>query len=612
LKKADVKNHRLAGWAYSGLLGLAAFIGLAVSWTPPGREIDHYAYDFFFRLHDPPEWPLGSIILGIDERTMRDYGGVGGIRVALARGLELIAPAHPKAVAVDIILAEPGTGDPALEQAFRNTPNLVLSSDLLPEGQWDDPIPRFRALAVSIGQVHAALDRYDAINREVPLEKVGGHDRRWALGLEAFRASRNASGHARITESPDDVEVDGVSIPCKREDGCVMRIRYAPPTRGGIPSYSVADLEHDPTLISKFAGKVVFAGVTAQTAQRDRWVTPYGAYIGVAINANVYETIANRLFLTDAPDSLVLAWCAVLVLCAGLTFWFVSGRAANAIAVLLLALAHVVPYIAFTRGAVFPYMPGVLCAWLAAVSAAAWRHLITRRQLIRAEASTSRYQRAMQFVTHEMRTPLTAIQGSSELITRYALPDEKRKQIAGMINSESKRLAQMIETFLNVERVSGGRMELKRERFSAPELIEQCINRARPLADRKNIAIASDSVPDADLTGDRELMEYAVYNLLTNAIKYSPVDTRVTISGGSARGETRLWVEDQGIGMDKREIKRVFERFYRTQKAEQTGEAGSGIGLSIVEQIVAEHGGSILVDSTPGRGSRFTLVLPNL
>jgi two-component system phosphate regulon sensor histidine kinase PhoR len=90
------------------------------------------------------------------------------------------------------------------------------------------------------------------------------------------------------------------------------------------------------------------------------------------------------------------------------------------------------------------------------------------------------------------------------------------------------------------------------------------------------------------------------------------VDTRVTISGGSARGETRLWVEDQGIGMDKREIKRVFERFYRTQKAEQTGEAGSGIGLSIVEQIVAEHGGSILVDSTPGRGSRFTLVLPNL
>lgn len=608
MKKADVKNHMLEGWAYTGLLVLAAVIGLLVSWTPPAREIDHYVYDFFFRLHTPPEWPLGSIILGIDERTMREYGGVGGIRVALARGLDFIAPAHPKAVAVDIILAEQGTGDAALEAAFRNTTNLVLSSDLLPDGQWDDPIPRFRALAVGVGQVHAALDRYDAINREVPLEKVGGHDRRWALGLEAFRASH----HARITESPDDIEVDGVSIPCKREEGRVMRIRYVPPTRGGIPSYSVADLEHDPTLIGKFAGKVVFAGVTAQTAQRDRWVTPYGAYIGVAINANVYETIANRLFLKDASDSLVIAWCAMLVLCAGLTFWFVSGRAANTIAVLLLLLAHVVPYLACTRGAVFPYTPGVLCAWLAVVSAAAWRHLITRRQLVRAEASTSRYQRAMQFVTHEMRTPLTAIQGSSELITRYALPDEKRKQIAGMINSESKRLAQMIETFLSAERLSGKQIELKREHFSAPELVEQCVTRARPLADRKNIVIACDAVPEAELTGDRELMEYAVYNLLTNAIKYSPADTCVTISGGRARNETRLWVEDQGIGMDKREIKRVFERFYRTHKAEQSGEIGSGIGLSIVEQIVAEHGGSILVDSTPGRGSRFTLVLPNL
>ncbi len=598
-----MRKHSWNGWAYTGLLATAALIGILLSWTPPAREIDHYAYDFFFRLHTPPAWPLESVILGIDERTMREYGGVGGIRVALAHGLNLIDPAKPKAVAVDIILAEPGSGDAALEAAFRQTPNLVLSSDLLPDGQWDDPIPRFRHLAVGVGQVHAALDRYDAINREVPLEKVGGHDRRWALGLEAFRASRRAV----ITESPGDIQVDGITIPTKREDGRVMRIRYVPPARG-ILTYSVADLERNPQLIGQFAGKVVFAGVTAQTAQRDRWVTPYGAYIGVAINANVYETIAHRLFLTDAADSLVAAWCAVLVLCAGVIFWFTTGR----LAILLLLIAHIFPYFAFTRGTVFPYMPGVLCAWFAVITGATWRNLITRRQLVRAEASTSRYQRAMQFVTHEMRTPLTAIQGSSELITRYALPDEKRKQIAGMINSESKRLAQMIETFLNVERLSGGQIQLKRERFFAPELINQCVTRARPLAERKNITITTNAVPDIHLTGDRELMEYAVYNLLTNAIKYSPPETCVTISGERPRGETRLWVEDQGIGMNKREIKRVFERFYRTSKAEQSGEVGSGIGLSIVEQIIAEHGGSILVDSTPGRGSRFTLVLPDI
>jgi signal transduction histidine kinase len=592
-------------WTYAGLLALTLVIGLAVSWTPPAREIDHYCYDFFFRLHTPPPWPVESVILGIDEETMREAGGVGGIRKALARGLELIAPAHPKAVAVDIILADPGPDDAALEAAFRKVPNLVLSSDLLAGGLWDDPIPRFRALAVGVGQVHAALDRYDAINREVPLEKVGGHDRRWALGLEAFRASRQG----RITESPDDLEVAGVTIPSKASEDRVMRIRYLPPGRG-VPAYSVAELRRDPKLAGHFAGKVVFAGVTAQTAQRDRWITPYGADIGVEINANVYETIAQRLFLTDVADSAVVLWCASLVAAAGLIFAFVSGRASYALAAALLLAAHAVPYATFTRGKVFPYMPGVLCAWLAVAAAATWRQRITRRRMVRAEAAEIHYQKLVQFVTHEMRTPLTTIQGSSELITRYAMPDEKRKQIAGTIHMESKRLASMIETFLSVERLAGGQIELKRERFEARELVEQCVARVRPLAERKDIAIAMDALPAAELTGDHELMEYAVYNLLTNAIKYSPPETRITVAGQRERKQVRLWVADQGIGMDKQEVRRIFERFYRTRRAEESGETGTGIGLSIVEQIVKEHGGSILVDSTPGQGSRFTLVLP--
>jgi signal transduction histidine kinase len=88
---------------------------------------------------------------------------------------------------------------------------------------------------------------------------------------------------------------------------------------------------------------------------------------------------------------------------------------------------------------------------------------VVRRNLGIEQAARARYQQAMHFVTHEMRTPLSAIQGSSELISRYALTEEKRKQIALLINSESKRLARMVEIFLNVERLSAGQMELKRE-----------------------------------------------------------------------------------------------------------------------------------------------------
>jgi signal transduction histidine kinase len=210
-----------------------------------------------------------------------------------------------------------------------------------------------------------------------------------------------------------------------------------------------------------------------------------------------------------------------------------------------------------------------------------------------------------------MRTPLTSIQGSSELIGRYgSMPEAKRKQMAELINAESKRLARMISTFLSLERLSENGTEFKQERFPLDELIERCATRARPLADNKQIEIEILNLPPDDLIGDRELMEYAVYNLLTNAVKYSPPQTRVTVYGEDDRGDrVRISVEDQGIGMDKKEVGRIFEKFYRTKTAEQSGETGTGIGLSIVKQIINEHGGTIEVESEPGKGSKFTLTL---
>jgi signal transduction histidine kinase len=607
---SESRPSRTHGGILAVLVLASAIAALALGWSAFGRQIDQYAYDFLFRLEQPAPWQPSSIILAIDNRTLTKYGGLIGMRAALADGLDRIRPAHPAAVAVDIILPEPGAADDKLEAAFAQTNNLVLSSDMQPDGsQWEQPIPRFSKYAAGVGEVHADLDKFDAVSRDLPLEKVAGHDRRWALSLETLRVA----GNHDIVESPDDLTIGPVRIPSNHNDGRIIRIRYAPLAMGGIPQVPIATLDDNPALAARFTGKVVFAGVTAQTAT-DRWMTPYSNGIimpGVEMHANAYETLARQMFLTDASLRSVVAATFLFATAAGLAYAFSTGWIANVLTLLILLAAQLVPAVAFAHSIVWPWMPGTCAVVIATAAAAAWRHLIVRRDLNYAENEKARYQQTIQFVTHEMRTPLTAIQGSSELIGRYgSMPEAKRKQMAELINAESKRLARMISTFLSLERLSEDGTEIKQERFALRELVEGCATRARPLADNKRIAIDILNLPADELIGDRELMEYAVYNLLTNAVKYSPPQTRVTVSGEDDRGDrVCVSVEDQGIGMDKKEVGRIFEKFYRTKKAEQSGEMGTGIGLSIVKQIINEHGGTIDVKSEPGKGSKFTLIL---
>jgi signal transduction histidine kinase len=359
---------------------------------------------------------------------------------------------------------------------------------------------------------------------------------------------------------------------------------------------------------------VVFVGLTAVTELHDRLFTPKDFKIptsGIAINAEAFETMAQGVFITYVLPSRVWLFSLLLLVAAGLSFRYLPGWWAYAGGLGVLAASLIVPYVFYTHMRILPVAMPFLVAWFGALTAATYYHLVVRRNWRIEQASRTRYQQAMQFVTHEMRTPLSAIQGSSELISRFALTEEKRKQVADLINSESKRLARMVEVFLSVERLSAGQMELKREPINLKQMVEICVERGRPLAERKKIDVQLEPIPD-DLifTGDRELMEYACYNLLTNAVKYSPRQTRVTISTRLDERHIRIAVKDQGIGMDQKEVKQIFQKFYRTKKAEESGEAGTGIGLSIVQQIVEQHSGTIEVSSQPGVGSCFTLVLP--
>lgn len=599
-------------WPAKSLIGYTAVIlgcfalGVLAGFTSFANEVDNAMYDWMFRLNPPEAGSTQSIVLMIDDPTLKDLGGIRSLRSILATALTRIATVQPKLVAIDVILTDPGDPreDERLEKALQSTPNVILATDFSNDA-WEDPSPQFRKWAVAVGTTLADEKSPDGVTRQIPLEEAEKRERHWALSLEAFRVSR---GVRHILETPDDLQLGSTIIPARRKDNRPLRIRYI---RDGVPTVSLKDLLAQPKLIEGFRGKAVFVGVYSNTAARDHVVTPWGGHMaGVEVNSQAFETLERGIFYVDSRNDTMLAFCVAVAALAGLIFAVTGGWITYALAALLLMAAHSIPFLFFDRGIVLPYFAPLSAAWLTVAGAAIYQHFVVRRQLFKSEDERTRYRQAIHFVTHEMRTPLTAIQGSSELIGRYNLNDEKRKQIAQMINSESKRLARMIQTFLDIERLTDGQIELKKEAFQLKDVVSSCLDRVRPIAERKNIAIHAEGELEGSINGDRELLEYAIYNLLTNAVKYSSSSTEVRISTRLGGEHVRLSVSDQGMGMDAKELKKIFQKFYRTKRAEASGEQGSGIGLSLVEQIVQHHRGHIEVTSNPGQGSCFTMVLP--
>ncbi len=592
--------------------GVCLLAAIMASWSAPAHQLDLWAYDFLLRLAPPQASSAAAVVVALQEETLRARGGMPHLRGPLTDVLEVIARARPGVVAVDIQLADAVDPelDRRLDQALASIPRLVLPTNLIEDPRtksltWEDPRLEFSRQA-ALGHVHADPDD-DGVSRRVRLSQEAGGRRRWALALKAFQL---ASGGHPIVESEEALQVGGRQIPASRRSDRALLVRYLP--AGVIQRISVEDLLERPAAAEQLRDRAVFIGVTVQGGP-DRLMTPYSygvAMPGVEIHAHLYETLARGEFLRPVSDLTALSMAFLTAAAMAACFQVLSGARVFVAGFLLLLVAHVVPYLFFLRQEVMPVAPLASSTWFCFLALGTRHYLATRQTLRLSEAQRARYQRAVHYVTHEMRTPLTAIQGSSELMGRYALSEEKRREVAGLIHRESRRLGRMIEMFLNVERLSAGELELKKEPVSAREVLEACVERARPLAENKQIRLVLAPGNEEMILADREFLEYACYNLITNAIKYSPAGTEIAVSVDRSGPWSRISVQDQGYGMDADEVKRVFQKFYRTRRAVESGEVGTGIGLALVEEIVMQHGGSIEVESRVNQGSRFTLLLP--
>lgn len=216
-------------------------------------------------------------------------------------------------------------------------------------------------------------------------------------------------------------------------------------------------------------------------------------------------------------------------------------------------------------------------------------------------------------VSHELRTPLTSIQGFAETLLNPAVqdPQEMKKHVA-IIQKHASRLNQIIEDLLALSRlekdIEDKQIELKPS--SLLEVVKNAVEVCQVTAQAKNIQIEIQHSPSVEVAMDRSLIEQAIVNLIDNAIRYSNERSRVLLAIERQALECRVDVSDQGVGIPEKHLSRIFERFYRVDKARGRDVGGTGLGLSIVKYIAQAHRGRVEVKSQLGQGSTFSLVLP--
>ena len=234
-----------------------------------------------------------------------------------------------------------------------------------------------------------------------------------------------------------------------------------------------------------------------------------------------------------------------------------------------------------------------------------WR--ATARELAVAELQSD----FVSAVSHEFRTPLTSLRHLTELLEDgIVTTDAARQEYYSLLSQETRRLHRLVEALLNFARLETGRYHFRLERIDPGRLAAEVVEEFGRESASKGFSIDVDVAPALECLIDRETLALAIWNLLENAVKYSGECRRVSVAVSRRDGQAAIGVRDGGLGIAPRERKAIFEKFVRGDSARASDTKGTGLGLALVQRIVEGHGGVVEVESEPGKGSTFTIVLP--
>ncbi|MFJ3959047.1 sensor histidine kinase [Arthrobacter sp. NPDC090010] len=216
-------------------------------------------------------------------------------------------------------------------------------------------------------------------------------------------------------------------------------------------------------------------------------------------------------------------------------------------------------------------------------------------------------------VSHELKTPVGAISLLAEALEDSSDDEVAVRRFAQRMHKEASRLAVLVQDIIELSRLQGANIAQQGTTVDIQHVIADAVDRSKLPAESKNITlVVGGTGTDARVFGDPDLLTTAFRNLIDNAIRYSPENTRVGIGIRSREGLVAVSVTDQGDGISPEDQERVFERFYRVDAARSRATGGTGLGLSIVKHVVTNHGGEVSVWSQPGQGSTFTVRLPEM
>ncbi len=216
-------------------------------------------------------------------------------------------------------------------------------------------------------------------------------------------------------------------------------------------------------------------------------------------------------------------------------------------------------------------------------------------------------------VSHELRTPLTSIKAYVETLVKHIEDPNfrEKKSFLNIVGNETERLIRIVNDILDVSNIEFGQRPLDRVSLSIGAVVCDVVSMLQPKLDEKRIALEvclPDNLPKVD--ADKDLTTQVFVNLITNAVKYSPGDTKIKISAKEEAVSVRVSIEDEGIGIPETQLEKIFDRYYRVKSDKSRKDDGVGLGLAIVKNIIDRHGGTIDVESEENVGSKFTFTLP--